>query len=161
MPAMREIVVALALVVAEACAIARPHARHARIWTPSWIRPKVRKKLNDLPFFTKHLDDDNHSFILGGFKSMGDKDKSGREEDWLGQTAELDTRETESAKKIIIEILEKGQIDLKRAGLIAYLLDPLASDGNCGCIGRCDCRSKCPCAPKENSHKWESHKLKK
>jgi hypothetical protein len=55
-------------------------------------------------------------------------------------------RRVGASEKIVIEVLEKGLLDLRHAGILAHLLWRADTDkDNCGCVGVCDCKSACGC----------------
>lgn len=49
----------------------------------------------------------------------------------------------EHAKKIVIDVLDKGILGLNEVGRLAIDLADVAPDGRCGCKGDCGCWKVC------------------
>jgi len=48
-------------------------------------------------------------------------------------------------KKFLIEIIDKGILDMKRASLFAAFIAMDDQDGKCGCRDVCGCKAGCLC----------------
>jgi hypothetical protein len=51
----------------------------------------------------------------------------------------------ENIKKIVLDVIDRGLLDLRRGGLLAFLLAANDQDGKCGCRDVCSCHSGCLC----------------
>lgn len=49
-------------------------------------------------------------------------------------------------KKLVLDVIDKGILDLRRGGLLATVLASNDQDGKCGCRDVCSCHSGCVCA---------------
>lgn len=72
---------------------------------------------------------------------MNDKKRSASSSSEL----EAELKRIEHAKNIVIEVLDKGILDLNEVGRLAIDLSRLSQVGNCGCVGDCGCKTVCGC----------------
>jgi len=49
-------------------------------------------------------------------------------------------------KRLVIDVIDKGLIDIRRGGLLAAVLAMDDQDGKCGCRDVCGCKSGCVCS---------------
>ena len=77
---------------------------------------------------------------------MADKEVPGSPTEGKELSTAPNAQEREAAaRKIVIEVIEKGLLDLKRTGLLALVLsDAGAPRADCGCRIVCGCHDSCP-----------------
>ena len=70
------------------------------------------------------------------------------EKDVASQADPVELQKLEKAaavKRLVIDVIDKGMIDLRRGGLLAALLAMDDQDGKCGCRDVCGCHDGCVC----------------
>ena len=55
-------------------------------------------------------------------------------------------KQKENIKKIVLDVIDKGLLDLRRGGLLATVLAMNDQDGKCGCRDVCSCHAGCVCS---------------